>query len=74
MAHFRFAQRGRRFAWSAVGGFVFVMLTFWGVYMLSGIHNPPKAPSPPETAAVAHAPGADAAPGFRYSSIGVRHL
>ncbi len=36
----RFAQRGRRFAWGAVGGFAFVMLTFWGVYLLSGIHNP----------------------------------
>src|SRR6266853_3827254 len=33
----RFAQRGRRFAWGAVGGFAFVMLTFWGVYLLSGI-------------------------------------
>ncbi len=36
----RFAQRGRRFAWGAVGGFAFVILTFWGVYLLSGIHNP----------------------------------
>lgn len=37
----RFAQRGRRLAWGAVGGFAFVMLTFWGIYLLSGIHNPP---------------------------------
>lgn len=36
----RFAQRGRRFAWGAIGGFAFVLLTFWGVYLLSGIHNP----------------------------------
>ena len=40
LAHWRFAQRGRRFAWGAVGGFAFVMLTFWGVYLLSGLHNP----------------------------------
>ena len=38
--HWRFAQRGRRFAWGAIGGFAFVMLTFWGVYLLSGLHNP----------------------------------
>lgn len=35
-----YAQRGRRFAWGAVGSFAFVMLTFWGVYLLSGLHNP----------------------------------
>ncbi len=35
-----FAQRGRRFAWGAVGGFAFVMLTFWGIHLLSGIHHP----------------------------------
>ena len=38
--HWRFAQRGRRFAWGAIGSFAFVMLTFWGIYMLSGLHNP----------------------------------
>ena len=38
--HWRFAQRGRRFAWGAIGSFAFVLLTFWGVYLLSGIHNP----------------------------------
>jgi ABC-type uncharacterized transport system permease subunit len=40
VGRWRFAQRGRRFAWGAVGGFAFVMLTFWGIYLLSGIHNP----------------------------------
>ena len=40
ISHWRFSQRGRRFAWGAVGGFAFVMLTFWGIYLLSGIHNP----------------------------------
>lgn len=39
LAYWRFAQRGRRFAWGAVGGFIFVILTFWGFYLLSGIHN-----------------------------------
>ena len=38
--HWRFAQRGRRFALGAIGSFAFIMLTFWGIYMLSGIHNP----------------------------------
>ena len=38
--HWCFAQRGRRFAWGAICGFVFVLLTFWGIYLLSGIHNP----------------------------------
>jgi len=38
--HWRFAQRGRRFAWGAIGSFAFIMLTFWGIYLLSGIHNP----------------------------------
>ena len=40
LLHWRFAQRGRRFAWGAIGSFAFVMLTFWGIYMISGIHNP----------------------------------
>ena len=38
--HWRFAQTGRRFAWGAVGSFAFVLLTFWGFSLLSGIHNP----------------------------------
>lgn len=38
--HGRFAQTGRRFAWGTVGGFAFVLLTFWGFSLLSGIHNP----------------------------------
>jgi len=38
--HWRFAQTGRRFAWGTVGGFAFVLLTFWGFSLLSGIHNP----------------------------------
>ena len=36
----RFAQGGRRFALSAIGSFVFVLLTFWGTNILSPLHNP----------------------------------
>lgn len=35
-----YAQGGRRFAWGAVGSFAFVLLTFWGFNLLSGIHQP----------------------------------
>jgi len=35
-----FKQRGRRLAWGAVLTFAFVILTFWGMYMLSDLHNP----------------------------------
>ncbi|MEW6304322.1 MAG: cytochrome c biogenesis protein CcsA [Verrucomicrobiota bacterium] len=40
LMRWRFAQGGRRFAWGAVGGFAFVLLTFWGTNLLSPIHNP----------------------------------
>jgi len=36
----RFAQGGRRFALSAIGSFLFVLLTFWGTNVLSPLHNP----------------------------------
>jgi len=39
--HLRFAQRGRRIAIGAVGGFAFVLLTFWGTNLLSAIHHQP---------------------------------
>jgi len=35
----KFAQGGRRFALGAIGSFVFVLLTFWGVNLLSQLHN-----------------------------------
>jgi ABC-type transport system involved in cytochrome c biogenesis permease subunit len=38
--HWRFAQRGRRFAWGAIGSFVFILLTFWGFNMFSPLHHP----------------------------------
>ena len=38
--HRRFTAGGKRLAWAAVGSFCFVMLTFWGVNLLSGMHNP----------------------------------
>jgi ABC-type uncharacterized transport system permease subunit len=37
--HSRFAQTGRRFAWGAIGTFAFVLLTFWGVNLLSPTHQ-----------------------------------
>jgi ABC-type uncharacterized transport system permease subunit len=40
VVHWRWAQRGRRFAWAAVGSFGFVMFTFWGFNLLSEIHHP----------------------------------
>ena len=41
-----YAHRGRRFALSALGGFAFVLLTFWGTNLLSTIHNPAAEPAP----------------------------
>jgi ABC-type uncharacterized transport system permease subunit len=32
-------QGGRRFAWGALGSFVFVLLTFWGFILLSPLHK-----------------------------------
>jgi energy-coupling factor transporter transmembrane protein EcfT len=62
VAHWRFAQRGRRFAWSVVGIFLFVMLTFWGFYLLSDLHNPPPSKAgPKESAALEQATIAAAA-------------
>jgi HemX protein len=39
IARSRFGQGGRRFAWSAVGSFAFLLLTFWGFLLLSPIHH-----------------------------------
>jgi HemX protein len=35
-----FSQGGRKFAWGAVGSFSFILLTFWGVNLLSRAHQP----------------------------------
>ncbi len=40
VVHWKFDQRGRRYAWSAIVAFGFVILTFWGTNLLPGIHNP----------------------------------
>jgi HemX protein len=40
IARWKFAQGGRRFAWSALGSFAFILLTFWGFLLLSPIHHP----------------------------------
>lgn len=37
--HGRFSQSGRRFAWGAIGTFAFVLLTFWGINLLSPSHR-----------------------------------
>jgi len=37
--HSRFSHSGRKFAWGAVGTFAFVLLTFWGVNLLSPAHK-----------------------------------
>lgn len=37
--HSRFSQSGRRFAWGAIGTFAFVLLTFWGINLLSPSHR-----------------------------------
>lgn len=39
LLHGRFAQTGRRFAWGAIMTFGFVLLTFWGVNLLSPAHH-----------------------------------
>lgn len=36
----KFAQRGRRFAFGVIGSFAFILLTFWGSNMLSPLHHP----------------------------------
>ena len=35
-----FALPSRRFAWGVAGAFVFLLLTFWGTNLLSGLHHP----------------------------------
>lgn len=47
ISRWQFAQRGRKLAWGAVGMFAFVLLTFWGSNLLSGIHNPGVATQAP---------------------------
>ena len=41
ISRWKFGQGGRRFAWSAVGGFTFILLTFWGFILLSQVHKHP---------------------------------
>lgn len=40
LSFWKFSRRGRRFAWSAVMVFAFVLLTFWGTNLLSKLHHP----------------------------------
>ncbi len=39
LMRWKFPQGGRRFALGAIGSFAFVALTFWGVSLLSPLHN-----------------------------------
>jgi ABC-type uncharacterized transport system permease subunit len=47
LARWGYSQRGRRFAMGAMGSFAFVLLTFWGIYLLSGLHQQDVHPSLP---------------------------
>ena len=40
ISRLRFRQAAHRLAWGALGGFLFVVLTFWGTNLLSPIHHP----------------------------------
>ncbi|MGE3310743.1 MAG: inner membrane protein YpjD [Limisphaerales bacterium] len=40
VSRLKFGQAGHRLAWGALGGFLFVVLTFWGTNLLSPIHHP----------------------------------
>ena len=39
LMRWKFSQGGRKFALGAIASFVFVLLTFWGVNLLSPLHN-----------------------------------
>ena len=39
LRHARFGQTGRRFAWGSIIVFAFVLLTFWGINLLSPAHK-----------------------------------
>jgi len=41
VSRWRFAQSGRRFAVGVIGTFAFLLLTFWGINLLSAIHHHP---------------------------------
>ena len=40
VSRWKFGQGGRRFAWSTAGSFIFIILTFWGIILLSPVHHP----------------------------------
>jgi HemX protein len=39
ITRWKFGPGGRRFAWSTVGSFAFILLTFWGFILLSQVHH-----------------------------------
>jgi ABC-type uncharacterized transport system permease subunit len=40
VSRWKFGQGGRRFAWSTAASFAFIILTFWGIILLSPVHHP----------------------------------
>jgi HemX protein len=40
ISRWKFGQGGRRFAWSTAASFAFIILTFWGIILLSPVHHP----------------------------------
>ena len=40
VSRWKFGQGGRRFAWSTAVSFAFIILTYWGVILLSPLHRP----------------------------------
>jgi len=40
ISRWKFGQGGRRFAWSTMLSFAFILLTFWGFILLSQVHHP----------------------------------
>jgi HemX protein len=39
VSRWKFGQVGRRFAWSIIASFLFLLLTFWGIILISHLHN-----------------------------------
>jgi HemX protein len=40
ISRWKFGQGGRRFAWSTAVSFAVIILTFWGIILLSPVHHP----------------------------------
>jgi ABC-type uncharacterized transport system permease subunit len=60
MMQWRFKQPIRRLAWTVVGSFAGVALTFWAFYLLSPLHRPARGPAPTRQGSVVYLHGAHA--------------